>query len=143
MFNADYERVKLIDLGVSSRLDNTKATKAAGKGTQRYMPPEQLNGKLSFKTDIWAFGCVLLEFCSGLAPFNEIENEMALCMEIIFKKSNPLEYAMKNNMIDMDLVNDSPAFKRILESCFKKDYRHRPSAEQLFNDPFFDPYTTE
>ena len=40
MFNADYSSVKLIDLGVSSKLDKTKATKAAQGGTPRYMPPE-------------------------------------------------------------------------------------------------------
>ena len=40
MFNADYSYIKLIDLGVSSKLDKTKATKAAQGGTPRYMPPE-------------------------------------------------------------------------------------------------------
>ena len=34
-------------------------------GTYRYMAPEQLKSKLSLKTDVWAFGCVLLEFCTG------------------------------------------------------------------------------
>ena len=29
MFNADYSSIKLIDLGVSSKLDKTKATVAA------------------------------------------------------------------------------------------------------------------
>jgi serine/threonine protein kinase len=50
----------LIDLGVSNKLEKTRATKAANAGTLRYMSPEQLNGSLSFKTDIWAFGCVML-----------------------------------------------------------------------------------
>ena len=60
MFSGDYESIKLIDLGVSSKIDQTKATRAAGGGTTRYMPPEQIDGKLSFKVDIWSFGCVLL-----------------------------------------------------------------------------------
>jgi serine/threonine protein kinase len=60
LFNGDYEKIKLIDLGVSNKLEKTRATKAANAGTLRYMSPEQLNGSLSFKTDIWAFGCVML-----------------------------------------------------------------------------------
>ena len=47
-------------MGVSNKLDKTRATKAAGAGTTRYMSPEQLDGKLTFKVDIWSFGCVLL-----------------------------------------------------------------------------------
>jgi len=61
---------------VSNKLDQTKATKAANMGTLRYMSPEQLDGKLSFKIDIWAFGCVLLEFATGKKPFSNIENEI-------------------------------------------------------------------
>ena len=48
LFSGDYEKVKLVDLGISNRLDKTKATRAAACGTTRYMSPEQLNGKLSF-----------------------------------------------------------------------------------------------
>lgn len=76
MFSGDYESIKLIDLGVSSKLDKTKATRAAGVGTPRYMPPEQLEGKLCFKVDIWAFGCVLLQFSNGVKPFEGIEQDV-------------------------------------------------------------------
>lgn len=55
------DRVKLIDLGVSNKLEQTRdKTTSAAAGTMRYMPPEQLNGSLSFKTDIWGFACLLL-----------------------------------------------------------------------------------
>ena len=60
MFDLNHNTIKLIDLGVSNHLERTKNTKAASQGTLRYMPPEQLNGKLSFKCDIWSLGCVLL-----------------------------------------------------------------------------------
>lgn len=40
LFSGDYETIKLIDLGVSNRLDKTRETKAAQAGTIRYMPPE-------------------------------------------------------------------------------------------------------
>jgi serine/threonine protein kinase len=80
LFSGDYEKVKLIDLGVSNRLEKTKVTRAANQGTMRYMAPEQLNGSLSFKTDIWAFACVILQFCTGIKPFEDIKNEIAVSM---------------------------------------------------------------
>jgi len=118
MFNADYSCIKLIDLGVSSKLDKTKATKAAQGGTPRYMPPEQLDGNLTFKVDIWSFACVLLEFGSGIRPYDQIDNDVALSMTI-FRGLNPLDYAFGSSNADQfDMVTDNPDFKSILEACF-------------------------
>jgi serine/threonine protein kinase len=44
-------------------------------GTLRYMSPEQLDGILTSKIDIWAFGCVLLEILTGKPPYSGITNE--------------------------------------------------------------------
>ena len=33
------------------------------------MSPEQMNEIITFKLDIWAFGCILLQFSTGLKPF--------------------------------------------------------------------------
>ena len=46
------------------------------------MAPEQLNGSISFKTDVWAFACVLIQFCTGKKPFDDIENDIAMSMKI-------------------------------------------------------------
>ncbi len=76
-------RVKLIDLGVSNKLEQTRdKTSSAAAGTMRYMPPEQLNGSLSFKTDIWGFGCLLLQFSTSYKPFNDVENELAASIKV-------------------------------------------------------------
>lgn len=82
LFSNDYDTVKFVDFGVSNKFDKTRATRAAQQGTLRYMPPEQLNGSLSFKTDIWGFGCVLLQFCTGLKPYDDIANEIVATMQI-------------------------------------------------------------
>ena len=60
IYDEKEDRAKLIDLGVSNRLVDQGATKRAGKCTYRYSSPEQLQGNLTFKTDVWAFGCVML-----------------------------------------------------------------------------------
>ena len=69
-------------MGVSSRLEHTRSSKGSGRGTLRYMPPEQLDGKLSFKNDIWAFGCVLLQLTTGKRPFFGVDNDIVVCVEV-------------------------------------------------------------
>lgn len=61
------------------------------------MSPEQLDGKLSFKTDIWAYGCTLLQYITGLRPFNDIDEEIAACHSIMVEQVSPLDYALANN----------------------------------------------
>jgi len=61
----------------------------------------------------------------------------------IFKGSSPLDYAMKHNKFEVDLINESKEFKTILEKCFKKDYKERPTASSLCNDPFFSKFVSE
>ena len=104
LFSSDFEKVKLTDLGVSNRLDKTREFTAANQGTIRYMPPEQLNSQLSFKTDIWAFGCVLLQFATGIKPFGD-ENDFVIPYQISFQKISPLDYALKHfSEDDLELI---------------------------------------
>ena len=67
---------------------------------------------------------------------------MQLCLSI-FGGSNPLLYAEERHPYENDMINESPAFRKILERCFLKDYTQRPSADDLFYDPFFAEYTVE
>ena len=61
----DLKTVKLIDFGISTRLDTTAVScSQANCGTYRFMPPEQLSGILSLKSDIWSFGCIVLQLCT-------------------------------------------------------------------------------
>jgi len=82
--------VKLADLGVSHVLDRTRPTLSANCGTIRYMSPEQLDGLLTHKVDIWAFGCVLLEMATGLAPYQQVSNEFQISRLIADKRISPL-----------------------------------------------------
>jgi serine/threonine protein kinase len=64
------------------------------------MSPEQCDGKLTFKCDIWSFGCVLLQFATAVAPYQGIDNDLALCHNIARGK-NPLEHARENHKDQM------------------------------------------
>ena len=64
--------IKLIDLGIASRLSDM--SNSTGFGTPAYMPPEQFEkGRCGKFTDIFALGIMLFEMLSGHLPF--VSNE--------------------------------------------------------------------
>ena len=80
------ENVKLTDFGIAG-FQNARMTRRnflgyaeAVFGTYAYMPPEQLNQKISFKTmspstDIFSFGVTFYEILTGKLPFGPLESE--------------------------------------------------------------------
>ena len=72
------EQLVIADFGLAAVLSATTAataqsTTGAGGGTPVYKAPEQHDpdgfGKISPKTDMWAFGCVVIELLTGFPPW--------------------------------------------------------------------------
>jgi serine/threonine protein kinase len=63
-------QVKVIDFGVSRRVDEPPADEASIAGTPAYMSPEQWKGQPQPATDVYALGCVLYELVTGETPFD-------------------------------------------------------------------------
>jgi Tol biopolymer transport system component len=84
-------------------------------GTAAYMPPEQARGRaVDHRADIWALGVVLYEMLTGIRPFDGETTTDVLASVV---KSDP----------DLDALpaGCSPAAKRVLERCLRKDPRQR------------------
>jgi Tol biopolymer transport system component/predicted Ser/Thr protein kinase len=78
---ASDHRAKVVDFGLARRMEprvpevstasNVFATDSALAGTLNYMAPEVLRGEPpSAASDIWSFGVLLHEMCSGTLPFS-------------------------------------------------------------------------
>ena len=68
------EEIKLCDFGLSiTKQESSTTTTTTGQqigGTPAYMSPEVLDGKCSFKSDIFSFGIMLGEITEGKKPFD-------------------------------------------------------------------------
>jgi serine/threonine-protein kinase len=83
---ADGEQVKIIDFGIAtvkeSLDEKTKTTALAG--SLRYMAPEQIRGKPTAATDIYALGAIAYEMVTGRAPFNpDLRHPLAALQQLL------------------------------------------------------------
>lgn len=63
-------RPVVCDFGIARDLGLTTQTGSAA-GTLAYMPPEQMRGRATARTDVFALGVVLFEMLTGLCPWGE------------------------------------------------------------------------
>ena len=97
--------------------------------TPCYTAPELFNenGIYSFKTDLWALGCIMYEMALGQVPFFE-ERVNKLIMKIIndevnFNKKQFSQYSIE--------------FMEVIKKLLEKDPAHRPSWGEIENYPFW------
>ena len=97
--------------------------------TPCYTAPELFsdNGIYSFKTDLWALGCIMYEMALGQVPFFE-ERVNKLIMKIIndevnFNKKQFSQYSME--------------FMEVIKKLLEKDPTQRPTWGEIENYPFW------
>ena len=142
--SGDGQTVKLCDFGVSNQLDRTRSLTEA-RGTFRFMSPELLESKLTNKADVWAIGCIILQFVTGVLPFHGKANEMSISIKIV-SGVTPLDYAaqqLKNELFEAESLEagnsiycQNPKLRQFIEACLTWDYTCRPTSEDLLVSPF-------
>ena len=112
--------VKLLDFGLAKRPEtaNEDVTATMGTaehtvvGTPRYMAPEQIEGPVDYRTDIFAFGCVLYEMIAGKPAFEgrSAQTVMAAILECDNR--------------NFDELQAPAAMKEIVANCLRHDPKH-------------------
>jgi DNA segregation ATPase FtsK/SpoIIIE-like protein len=63
------DRTKLCDFGVARMMQSHGGRATSGVGTAAYMAPEQFDGRLDERADLYSLGCLLYESLTGDRPF--------------------------------------------------------------------------
>ena len=114
----DY-KIKIGDFGISKILDGTDYAQTFA-GTFCYLAPEIINGnKYTNKADIWSLGCIIYELCTLNKCFDS-NNILGLANKIV---------SGSHGKIDLHYYNDY--LQKIIDLSLKKDYKERPSIEQV------------
>lgn len=123
-----YDSLKLIDFGLSSKFSNKKMS--SFKGTLYYMAPEVFKGNYNNKCDIWSVGVITYLLCSGSLPYNHIKSIGSKEeYEKVFNKG--IEF---NDICWRSISNKCKSFiKRVLT----KKISSRPSVEKALEDEWF------
>jgi len=110
--------VVVIDAGVAARIETGTVFDVIG--TAEYVSPEQVLGKLvSFRSDLYALGCMLFEMLSGAQPFSGDDPKAIL-------------EAHKSAPPPALTISVPPEVSNLLSSLLAKEPRSRPfSAQQV------------
>jgi serine/threonine protein kinase len=132
LLNKESDQAKISDFGLSqintitSTLSRAPSSRVA-KGTTRYMACEIAKGvKPSRKSDVWSFGCILLEFITRELPFSALPDNAIFLMLQNDSAEIPLNFNTDTPQVIADLISkclvrrpdERPSFDKI-EDLFK------------------------
>jgi len=116
----DRSRVKVIDFGVSRRIDEPPASESSIAGTPAYMAPEQWGGRPVPASDVYSLGCVLFELLTGDPPFDgSLPQLMWAHLE-----QRPARLSWLREGVSIEL-------ERVILRCLAKEPELRPTMRQL------------
>eukprot|EP00201_Polytomella_parva_P006101 CAMPEP_0175077002 /NCGR_PEP_ID=MMETSP0052_2-20121109/23102_1 /TAXON_ID=51329 ORGANISM="Polytomella parva, Strain SAG 63-3" /NCGR_SAMPLE_ID=MMETSP0052_2 /ASSEMBLY_ACC=CAM_ASM_000194 /LENGTH=907 /DNA_ID=CAMNT_0016346327 /DNA_START=816 /DNA_END=3539 /DNA_ORIENTATION=- len=124
-------RAMLGDFGLAKRLDRTADMAQTPIGTPFYMAPEIFKEEpYSYKSDMWALGCVIYELVAGHPAFLS-ENLAKLVLKVIRGDCVPLPSTC------------SVKLRRTIMAMLQINARNRPSADEVLTHPYVVPHVQQ
>lgn len=94
-------KIRLGDFGIAKVLDSTKDFAQTCIGTPYYMSPELFKNKpYSYKSDVWALGCVLYEMCNLRHAF-DAQSFNGLAVKILRGSYPPVNQIYSKGLRDL------------------------------------------
>ncbi|XP_052174497.1 mitogen-activated protein kinase kinase kinase 20-like [Diospyros lotus] len=123
-------RVKICDFGLAKKVKQNKKKKLDPylRGTPMYLSPEAVADNIQEPpSDIWAFGCIVLEMLTGKSPW---DGEKKLDSEALLRQIG------EGNELPKLPSTLSIEGKEFLKGCFARKPMYRLTAEMLLNHSF-------
>ncbi|KAG8912777.1 hypothetical protein FRC01_004901 [Tulasnella sp. 417] len=125
---SDEGNAKLCDFGISKLvLENPSGftTTASVKGTLRYSSAEMLDGQSTTRSDVWAFGMLILHVMTSKIPYAEILSDVKVILAIMGgQRPLPENYS--------DLPSTDPLWD-VMGECWCEDPMKRPTMTEVFD----------
>ncbi|RGB32584.1 kinase-like domain-containing protein [Rhizophagus diaphanus] len=119
---SNFEFIRITDLGLC-RPANVKSSQDEYKkvyGVLPYVAPEVLRGKeYTHESDIYAFGIIAYEVCTGLPPYHDIAHDKFLAISICQGHRPKSNYKIPQLILDL------------IKQCWDADPLKRPRANGL------------
>ena len=127
----DFCNCKLADFGISKDAENVRSMSGAETdcGSVYWKSPECIEGiKYGWKSDIWSFGCTVLEMLNKEPPNRELSASAAMWKIV------------QNNMNMHFPPGTSDCCILFTKLCLQKEPKERPSAKELLGHSFISIY---
>lgn len=134
----DNAEVKLVDFGVSARLDKTIGRRNTFIGTPYWMSPEVIacdenpDAKYDNRSDLWSLGITAIEMAESHPPLCDMHPMRAL---FLIPRNQPPRLKPTRKW--------SKKFHSFIETVLVKDYTQRPHTDQLLRHTFLKDIPSE
>jgi serine/threonine protein kinase len=133
--------IKLCDFGTVKFLDDPKNTSVTANkrssfvGTAEYTSPELLQDRsTTFKSDVWALGCILYQLTFGKTPFKSTSEY--LVFKKIMSGTFPIPQVTTPESSN-DIENTHKQIIDLITTCLTLNPSDRPDTSQIMSHPFF------
>ncbi|TYJ43495.1 hypothetical protein E1A91_A03G157100v1 [Gossypium mustelinum] len=141
LLNTNFE-AKISDFGLAKLMPEGQETDVTARvlGTFGYFDPEYTStGKLTLKSDVYAFGVVLLELLTGrrAVDLNQGPNDRNLVLQVrhILNDRKKLRKVIDPEMARSSYTIESIAmFANLASRCVRVESRHRPSMSECLKE---------
>ncbi|UZO13067.1 uncharacterized protein OCT59_004573 [Rhizophagus irregularis] len=119
-FNVEFAYITDLGLCQPANVESTQSNNKKIYGALLYLAPEILRGKeYTQSSDIYGFGIIAYEFCTGFPPYHNVAHDEFLALRICHGLRPKSNYKIPQLIFD------------IINQCWDADLSNRPKANDL------------